>query len=63
MGAYDVAKVYELVVSFLLHQLSNKYYKKDISLYRDDGSAVFKNKSGPQAERINFPGKQFKHCY
>ena len=41
-----------VVGSFLLHQLSNKYNKKDIGLYRDDGLAVFKNKSGPQAERI-----------
>ena len=30
----------------------NKYNKKDIGLYRDDSLAVFKNKSGPQAERI-----------
>ena len=52
MEAYDGAKVCELVGSFLLHQLSNKYHKKDISLYRDDGLAVFKNKSDPQAERI-----------
>ena len=52
MGAYDGAEVCELVGSFLLHQLSKKYNKKDIGLYRDDGLAVFKNKSGPQAERI-----------
>ena len=52
MGAYDGAEVCELVDSFLLHQLSNKYSKKDVGLYRDDGLAVFKNKSGPQAERI-----------
>ena len=61
MGAYDGAEVCELVGSFLLYQLSNKYNKKDISLYRDDGLAVFKNKSGPQAERMkiskNFRGK------
>ena len=48
----------ELVGSFLLHQLSNKYNKKDIGLYRDDGLAVFKNKSGPQVERTcNCTGK------
>ena len=46
MGKYDGAEVYEVVGSFLLHQLPNKYNKKDIGL------AVFKNKSGPQAERI-----------
>ena len=52
MGPYDGAEVCELAGSFLLHQLSNKYNKKDTGLYRDDGLAVFKNKSGPQAERI-----------
>ena len=52
MGAYDSAEVCELVGSFLFHQLSNKYDRKDIGLYRDDGLAVFKNKCGPEAERI-----------
>ena len=52
MGLYGGAEVCELVGSLLLNQLSNKYNKKDIGLYRDDGLAVFKNKSGPQAERI-----------
>ena len=42
----------ELVGSFLLYQLSNKYNKKDIRLYQDDGLAVFKSKSDSQAERI-----------
>ena len=59
MGAYDSAEVCELVGSFLLHQLSNKYNKKDIGLYRDDGLAVFKNKSGPQAERIKKDFQKF----
>ena len=35
MGAYDGAEVCELVGSFLLHQLSNKYNKKYIGLSRD----------------------------
>ena len=52
MGAYDGAEVCELVGSSLLYQLSNKYNKKNIGLYRDDDLAVLKNKSGPQAERI-----------
>ena len=30
---------------FFLSQLSNNYNKKDIGLYRDDGWALFKNKS------------------
>ena len=60
MGPYDGAEVCELADSFLLHQLSNKYNKKDTGLYRDDGLAVFKNKSGPQAERIK---KDFQKIY
>ena len=56
MEAYDGAEVCELLGSFLLHQLSDKYNKKDIyrddGLYRDAGLVGFKNKSGPQAERI-----------
>ena len=51
MGVYDSAEVCELVGSFLLHPVANKNNKKDIGLYRDGGLAVFKNKSGPQAER------------
>ena len=41
-----------LAVFYILYQHSNKYNKKDIDLYQDDCLAVFKNKSGPQAERI-----------
>ena len=52
MGAYDRAEVCEIAGSFLIHQLSNKYNKEDIGLYRDDGLTVFKNKCGPQAEKI-----------
>ena len=51
MEACDGAELCELVGRFLLHQLSNKYNKKSIGLYRDDGLAVFKNKSGSQVER------------
>ena len=59
VGAYDGAEVCELVCSFLLHQLSDKYNKKDIGLYRDDGLAVFKNKIGPQVERIKKDFQKF----
>ena len=52
MGAYDGAEVCELVGTFMLSKIANKYRKNDIGLYRDDGLAVFKNKSGPQNERI-----------
>ena len=52
MGAYDGAEVCELVGNYLLYELSKLYEKKDIGLYRDDGLAVFKNKSGPESEKI-----------
>ena len=52
MGAYDDAEVCELVGTFLLDIVSEKYEKNSIGLYRDDGLSVFKNKSGTQLEQI-----------
>ena len=52
MGAYDGAEVCELVGMYLLSILSAKCEKENIGLYRDDGLAVFKDLSGPEAERI-----------
>ena len=37
---------------FLLNEISKTYAKNYIGLYRDDGLAIFRNKSGPQSERI-----------
>ena len=50
MGAYDGAEVCELVGTYMLNLLSKKYNKNDFGLYRNDGLAVLKNKSGPQSE-------------
>ena len=52
MGTYDGVEVCELVGNLLFDQLSNKYNKMCFGLHRDDGLAVLKNKSGPQAESI-----------
>ena len=52
MGSYDGAEVCELVGLFILDDLCNVYGKDNIGLYRDDGLAIFKNTSGPQANRI-----------
>ena len=52
MGSYDGAEVCELVGLFILCGLGNTYGKECIGLCRDDGLVVFKNISGPQAERI-----------
>ena len=47
MGAYDGAKISELVGIFMLNKISEKCDKNNICLYRDDGLAIFKNISGP----------------
>ena len=51
MGAYDGAEVCELVETFLLDKISDKYDKKNIGLYHDVGLSGFKNKKGTQLER------------
>ena len=50
MGAYVGTEVCELVETFLLNKLSEKYDKNSISLHRDDGLSVFKYKSRTQLE-------------
>ena len=52
MGAYDGAEICELVGLYLLSIISESYNKEEIGLYRDDDLAVFKNISGPQADKI-----------
>ena len=60
MGAYDGAEVCELVGTFLLNKIAEKYPKENIGLYRDDGLAAFMNLSGPQSERIK---KDFQRIF
>ena len=52
MGAYDGGKVCDLVGNYLLYDLSKLYEKNDIGLYKNNGMADFKNKSGPESEKI-----------
>jgi hypothetical protein len=52
MGAFDGAEVCELVGTYLLNKIAQKYNKNDIGLYRDDGLGVMFNTSGPQNEKI-----------
>ena len=52
MGSYDGAEVCELISIFMSSLIGNKYNPNNIGHYRDDGLAVFKNKSGPQSEKI-----------
>ena len=60
ISAYDDAETCKLVGIFIVHQLSLKYNKNNISLYRHDGLAVFKNISGPQVEAIK---KHFQNIF
>ena len=50
MGSFDGAEICELVGLFLLSTLRDKFKSNDIGLYRDDGLALFKRTSAPQAE-------------
>ena len=43
MRAYDGAGICELIGLFLLNNLANKFDKNRVSLYRDDGRALFKD--------------------
>jgi len=52
MGSYDGAEVCELVGQFILNGLASTYGKENIGVYRDDGLAVLKDTTGPQADRI-----------
>ena len=59
MGTYDGAEVCEIVGTFLLSLLKDKY-NEEMGLYRDDGLAVFKNVNGTQAEKIK---KDFQNIF
>ena len=53
MGCLDGAEICELVGTYALATLpAEKFPKKDIGLYRDDGLAVLRGASGPAAERM-----------
>ena len=52
MGAYDGAEVWELVETFLLDKISEKYDQNSTGLYCDDELSVFKNKSDTQLQTI-----------
>ena len=52
IAAYDSAESCEVVGTYMLSLISEKYDKKDFTLYRNDGLLVVKNKSGPESEKI-----------
>jgi hypothetical protein len=46
MGCFDGAEICELVGLYILNDLSRKFGKDFVGLYRDDGLALIKGKSG-----------------
>ena len=52
MESYDGAEVCELAGLFMLNELSKKFGKDIIGLYRDDGLSVFKNHNGHQNDKV-----------
>jgi len=52
MGSFDGAEICELVGSYILKIIGEKYGNPNIGLYRDDGLAAFEHTSGPQSDRI-----------
>ena len=52
MGAYDGAKVCELVGLFLLNKVKASFRDLDFGLYRDDGLEYTRRLSGPKIDRI-----------
>ena len=51
MGSFHGAEVCEPIGLFLLTNLSEKYRKNNVGLYRDDGLVLLTNATGPQSER------------
>ena len=60
MGAYDGTEVCELIGIFMLSLLSKHINKNHIGLYRNDGLAILKNTSGPEAEKLK---KKFQKLF
>ena len=50
MGSYDGAEICELVGLFILNQLSEKFGKNNVGLYRDDGLMLINGTSGENSQ-------------
>ena len=61
MGLYDGTEVCELNGNYLFYEPPKLYKKKDKELYRDNRLAVFKNKSGPESEKLKIEKVENKH--
>ena len=52
MRSYNGAEVCVLAGLFMLNELSKKFDKDNIGLYRDNGLSVFKNHNGHQNDKV-----------
>ena len=52
MGSFDGAEICDLVGLYLLHHLAEKFGKKFVGLYRDDGLAIIQGKSARIADNV-----------
>lgn len=52
MGAYDGAKICELVELFMLYKYQQLNKIKNFVLHRDNGLALVKKMSGPKSEKV-----------
>ena len=52
MGAYDGAKICELVGLFILYKFQQLNKINNFGLYRDNELTVVKNMSGPQSQKV-----------
>ena len=60
MGSYNGPEICELVGLFILNNLRQRFGKENISLYRDDGLAIMKNKSARLADKTR---KELHTCF
>ena len=60
MGACDGAEVWELIGIFLMTLFSKHINKVHVRLYRDDGLAILKDTSSPEAEKCK---KKFQKLF
>ena len=60
MSVYDRVEICELIAIFMLSLLNKRINRNHIALCRDDGLAILKNTSSPEAEKLK---KKFQKLF
>ena len=60
MSVYDGVEICELIAIFMLSLLNKRINRNHIALCRDDGLAILKNTSSPEAEKLK---KKFQKLF